>query len=275
MPRPVIGLIAGTSQFPLLFARAARAAGYRVVTVAFRGETFPQLEAEVDEITWVKLGKLGQLIKALNKGGARRAVMAGGVNKTRLFRDVKPDLKALSLLRRLRHRADDGLLRLLAEALAEEGVEIIASHELVPELLAAPGVYTSRGPTASEQEDARLGWDMSAELGKLDIGQCLVVKGRVVVAVEAIEGTDQCIRRGGELAAGGAVVVKRAKAIQDVRFDLPSVGADTVTTMAQAGASCLVIEAGRTLVFDREEMVERADAADICVMAWPEKEGER
>jgi DUF1009 family protein len=267
MAATTIGLIAGTSQFPLLFARSARARGYRVVAVAIEGETFPELAAEVDEIVWVKLGKLGKLLKAFHKAGVTRAVMAGGVKKTRMFRDVKPDLKALSLIAHMKHLADDGLLRTFAKVLAEEGIEIVASHELVPELLASEGVYTKRSPSQEEKDDIDLGWQVGAELGRLDIGQCLVLKGRVVIAVEAVEGTDACIRRGGELAGPGTVVVKRCKPIQDLRFDLPSVGADTVNTMERAGAACLCIEAGRTLVFDREAMVAAADKAGICILA--------
>jgi hypothetical protein len=273
MERPPIGLIAGTSQFPLVFARSARAAGYRVVAVAIEGETFPELAREVDEITWVKLGKLGKLLKAFRAAGVSRAVMAGGVTKARMFKDVKPDLKALSVIGKMRHLADDGLLRAFAGVLADEGVEVLPSHELVPELLAREGLYTGRGPTEEEQADAGLGWRLGAELGRLDIGQCLVVKGRAVVAVEAMEGTDATIRRAGEL-AGGGVVVKRMKPGQDTRFDLPSVGAATVGAMARAGCSCLVIEAGRTLVFDAGEMAAAAEAAGICVLAWPPERGD-
>jgi hypothetical protein len=198
--------------------------------------------------------------------------MCGGVSKTRMFRDVVPDLKALTLVGKLRHLADDGILRTLAQVLGEEGIAILPSHEMVPELLAAPGLYTRREPDEQERASAQLGWRVAGELGRLDIGQAVVVKGRAVVAVEAMEGTDQCIRRGGALAQGQAVVVKRCKPSQDRRFDLPSVGAGTVAVMAQAGASCLIIEAGATLVFDRAEMVEQAEQSRICVAAWTENE---
>lgn len=163
--------------------------------------------------------------------------------------------------------ADDGILRTFADYLGEQGIEILPSHELMPELLARPGVYTARGPGDEEREDIEVGWQVAAELGKLDIGQCVVVRGRAVLAVEAMEGTDQCIRRGGELAGGqGAVVIKRCKPNQDRRFDLPSVGGDTVAVMAAAGASCLVVEAGRTLFFDLEQAVKLADASGICIL---------
>lgn len=269
MPQDRIGLIAGKGQFPILFARAAQAAGLKVVAVAIQGETSLDLAAEVDQIAWIKLGQLGKLIKTFQQAGVRRAVMCGGVSKPRMFSDVKPDLKALLLINKLRHMADDGILRTLARVLLEEGVEIVASHELVPDLLAQPGQYTRRGPDAAERADAELGWQMAGELGSLDIGQAVVVKGKAVVAVEAMEGTDECIRRGGSLAGGEkAVVVKRCKPGQDRRFDLPSVGEGTVAVMQKAGASCLVIEAGLTLVFDQQVMVRRADEAGICILAW-------
>ena len=266
MARRTIGLIAGKSQFPLLFARSARAQGHHVVAVAFKGETMPALEQEVDSITWVQLGQLGKLIKAFKSQGVTQAAMCGGVTKPRMF-DIKPDLKALGLIKKIRHMADDGILRTLADYLDEQGIKILPSHELVPELLARPGLYTSRRPTDEERDDIEVGWQVADELGKLDIGQCVVVRGRAVVAVEAMEGTDQCIRRAGELAGGrNAVVIKRCKANQDRRFDLPSVGADTVAVMAAAGASCLVVEAERTLFFDLESAVKLADTSGICIL---------
>lgn len=272
MTPKTIGIIAGTSQFPLLFARAAKAQGYRVVAVAHRGETFPELEQEVDQITWIQLGQLGKLVKCFRQAGVNQAVMCGGVRKTRMFSDVRPDLKALGLLGKMRQLNDDGILSALAAYLEKEGIRIMPSHSLVPELLAGEGVYTRRKPSAAEQRDAAFGWEVAGRLGLLDIGQCVVVQNRAVVAVEAIEGTDACIARGGELAGGRAVVVKRCKPGQDQRFDLPSVGAATIETMAQAGATCLLIEAGRTLVFDRPQMTVQADQAGICVMAWPGQE---
>ncbi|MCB2226296.1 MAG: UDP-2,3-diacylglucosamine diphosphatase LpxI [Desulfarculaceae bacterium] len=261
-----IGLIAGKSQFPILFARAARAQGHKVVAVAFKGETLPELEAEVDQLTWVQLGQLGKLMSGLTDYGVTQAVMAGGVTKPRMF-DLRPDLKALGLIKKIRHMADDGILRTFAAYLSEHGIEILPSHVLVPELLANEGLYTKRGPTEEESEDIVVGWHAAGELGRLDIGQCVVVRGKAVVAVEAMEGTDACIRRGGELAHGkGAVVVKRCKPNQDTRFDLPSVGADTISVMAEAGASCLVVESWRTLFFDPQEAVKRAEAAGICIL---------
>jgi hypothetical protein len=168
--------------------------------------------------------------------------------------------------------SDDGILRTLAEVLRDEGITILPSHELVPELVAGQGVYTRRGPDAGEKADAEMGWQVAGALGSLDIGQSVVVQGRAVLAVEAIEGTDACIRRGGALSGGRAVVVKRCKPSQDRRFDLPSVGVGTVRSMADSGCSCLIVEAGATLVFDRAQMVAEAEAAGICLAAWSREE---
>ncbi len=263
-----IGLIAGNGQFPLLFARAARQAGKRVVAVAHLGETVQELDGEVDQITWIHVGQLGRLIKTFKRAGIGQAVMCGGVKKTRMFRDLWPDLKAFGLLSKLRQLSDDGILRTLAQVLEDEGIEILPSHLLLPELLALPGIYTSGQPSRAQMSDARLGWQVAGELGRLDIGQAAVVARGVVVAVEGIEGTDACIARGGALAPGDAVVVKRCKPSQDDRFDLPACGVGTIEAMARAGAGCLLIEAGRTLVFDRPRMVALADQKGIPVMAW-------
>lgn len=268
MAEQTIGIIAGSSQFPLLFAQAAKKKGLRVVAVAHKGETSPELESEVDEITWIQLGQVGKLLKAFRKAGVERAVMCGGITKTRMFRDVRPDIKALSLLNRLRHLADDGVLRTLADFLADEGVKVIASHDMVPELLATEGIYTNRKPDSDEKQSAEVGWHVCAQMGSMDIGQCVVLRDRAVVAVEAIEGTDACIQRGGELAQSKAVVIKRCKPIQDMRFDLPSVGLRTVEVMKKSGCSCLLVEAGKTLMFDRDKMIDLADKSGICIMAW-------
>ena len=262
-----IGIIAGNSQFPLLFAKAARAAGLAVITVAHSGETEEELNQWVDEITWIKLGQLGKLIKVFKKAGVNRAVMCGGIKKTRMFHDIVPDFKALSLLPKIKNMADDGILRTLAAVMEEEGIAILPSHELVPSLLAGAGLYTRRAPNEEQMLDIDLGWQIFNQLGPLDIGQALILKNKTVVAVEAIEGTDACIVRGGQLAGAGAVVLKRCKPNQDKRFDLPSVGSKTIETMLAAGAVCLCIEAGNTLVFDKEEMVALADKHNICILA--------
>lgn len=262
-----IGLIAGGGQLPLLLARAARAAGLRVIAVGLKDETDPALAGEVDQFTPLSMGQLGKLIKTFGNAGVHRAIMGGSVGKARLFRDFWPDLRAISEFRKMKQRGDDSLLRGLAGVLEREGVVIQPAHEMVPELIAAEGVYTSRQPDRRERADLEIGWEVAGALGKLDIGQCVVVSKGVVTAVEAVEGTDRTIERGGMLAGRGAVVVKRSKPDQDLRFDLPAVGLDTIEALASFHCSCLAVEAGRTLVFDREEMSIQADRMGICVLA--------
>lgn len=261
-----IGLIAGNGRFPLLFAENARRLGYRVSAVALTGEADPSLEERVDRIHWMALGQLGRLIKAFKQDGVRQAVMAGGVKKTHLFSDIRPDLRSLALLRRVTVPKDDLLLRALAEELESEGIRIRESTFGLDGLLVGEGRLTRRGPTRREWRDIEFGWEVAKAVGSLDIGQCVVVKDRVVVAVEAVEGTDEAIRRGGTLARAGAVVVKRFKPQQDARFDLPAVGPGTIRAMSESGAAVLALEAGKALFFDREEAIAAADEAGIAVV---------
>ena len=192
----VIGVIAGGGRFPLLVAESARREGLRVVAVAHRGQTLPSLEDRVDEIVWIKLGQLGGLIQALKDRGVTKALMAGTVDKRKMF-EMQPDLKGLMLMSRLAVFHDDDILRTLADMLAKEGIEIVSSTSHLPDLLASPGYLTKRKPGRTEKEDIRVGWQAAKELGRLDIGQCVVVRKRTVLAVEAMEGTDETIRRGG------------------------------------------------------------------------------
>jgi hypothetical protein len=260
-----LGLIAGNGRFPRLFAENARRLGYRVSAVALLGETDPVLEEHVDRIHWISIGHLGKLIKAFKQDGVRQAVMVGGVKKTHLFA-IRPDFRALTLLRRMNGRKDDMLLRALASELEAEGIRIRESTFGLKGLLVEEGVLTRRSPTKSERRDIDFGWEIAQAVGKLDIGQCVVVKDRVVVAIEAVEGTDEAIRRGGALANGGAVVVKRFKPQQDRRFDLPTVGPMTIEVMAKSGASVLAVEAGHALFLDRAEAIAAADKAGIAVL---------
>lgn len=260
-----IGLIAGKGQFPLLFARAARRQGLEVVAVAHQGETDPALESLAHQCHWIFVGQLGKLISAFQKAGVSRAVMAGGVSRGRLFRDFRPDFKALNLVRRVGAGHDDRLLRGLAEELEKLGITIISPLLYLQDLLAPPGCLTRRRPSPQELEDIAYGFEIAQAVGRLDLGQCVVVHRQVVTALEAIEGTDEAIRRGGRLGGPGAVVVKVCKPGQDLRFDLPSVGLGTIETMREVKAKVLAVEAGKTLIFDREEMVALADQAGIAV----------
>ena len=262
-----IGLIAGGGQFPILFARAARSQGVRVVAVLLSGEADKRLEAEVDGYTWVSLGKLGQMIETFQKAQVSEAAMAGTVAKTKLYSRIRPDWKAVKLLARMLHKRDDALLRGFAEEMEAHGIRIRPSTIFLPELLAPPGILTRRKPSMKERQDIEFGWNLGKQIGNLDIGQCLLVKDQAVLAVEAIEGTDETIRRGGRLGKGKAVVVKVSKPSQDLRFDVPAVGLQTIETMIEVGASVLVVEAGKTLMFDREKMIEAANKAKIAILS--------
>ncbi len=261
-----IGLIAGGGRFPLLFAESARRAGHRVVVVAHANQTDPALERLADACSWVKLGELGKLRDALRAGGAAEAVMLGGITKARFFKDAWPDAAGLKLLAKIAVRSDDNLLRAIAGFLDEGGVRIVDPTPYLRDRVARAGVLGKHAPSDEEWEDARYGLELARGVGRLDLGQTVVVKGRVGVAVEALEGTDACIRRGGELAKEGAVVVKAVKPHQDRRFDLPAVGPDTIAVMRDAKARVLAIEAGATLVMDEEEMIHLADRAKIAVV---------
>ena len=260
-----IGLIAGKGQFPLLFAEAARRRGLEVVAVTHRGETDPAIESIAHQCRWIYVGQVGKLIRAFKEAQVTQAVMAGGVSRGRLFRDFRPDFRALAIVRRAGAGHDDRILRGLATELEAEGITIVSPLLYLDELLAGPGQLSRRRPTAAELEDINYGFDIAKQVGLLDLGQCVVVHRQVVTALEAIEGTDDTIRRGGRLSGKGAVVVKVSKPGQDLRFDLPTVGKNTIEVMAEVEAGVLAIEAGKTLIFDREEMVTMADKAGIAI----------
>ena len=271
LPSP-IGLIAGGGQFPLLFAEAARARGRRVVAVAHVNETLPELEQQADVTCWVKLGQLGRIIKYFRQEGVGETVFAGTITKTRIFHDVLPDFKGLTLWNKIDIRLDDAILRAVAQTLEEEGIRVIASTCYLDHLFFPQGLLSRKKPSTAQMEDIRFGWSIARAVGRLDIGQCVVVRDRSVLAVEAIEGTDAAIRRGGELAGSGAVVVKLKKPDQDFRFDLPATGEKTIATLAAVKGAVLAVEAGQSLLFDRAAMVRAADRAGIVVIGLCEDE---
>jgi DUF1009 family protein len=261
-----IGLIAGGGRFPLLFAESARAAGHRVVAVAHKSEADPALAKLVDAITWIKLGQVGHLLEGLREGGAQQAVFLGSITKRRFFADAMLDATGLRLLARVAVRSDDNILRTVAGFLEEEGIPIVDPTPFLLDRLAKEGVMGRHAPTDEELADARYGLELARGIGRLDLGQTVVVKDRVGVAVEALEGTDACIRRGGELAREGFTVVKAVKPEQDRRFDLPAVGPDTVDALREANGRVLAMEAGATLVMDLDRMIEKADKAKIVLL---------
>ena len=260
-----IGLIAGKGQFPLLFAQAARRQGVEIVAVAHRGETDPALASLVQEFHWVYVGQLGKIIRIFKAAGVKRIVMAGGISRGRLFREFRPDLRALKVVRQAGAGKDDRLLRAVAAELESEGLTVAPSTLFLDDLLAPAGQISRRAPSPEEMQDVEFGVQVAKEVGRLDIGQCVVVRRQVVVALEAIEGTDETIRRGGALAGPGAVVVKVSKPEQDLRFDVPAVGLDTIAAMQEVKAAALAVEAGKTLIFERPEMLQAAARAKIAV----------
>jgi len=261
-----LGLIAGNGRFPFLAAAGARRAGRRVVALAIREEADPALENEVDELHWVGLGQLGRAIDILRKAGAAEALMAGQVQHRQIFSDVVPDLKLVGVLARLALQNTDSLIGGVADALGREGITLLPSVAFLADQLAEKGPMTRRKPSREEKRDVEYGEGVARTIAGLDLGQTVVVKGRAAVALEAMEGTDEVIRRAGRLAGPGATVVKVSKPGQDMRFDVPVIGRGTVEAMSEAGARVLAVDAGRTLLIDKPDFVARAEAAGISVL---------
>ena len=266
-----IGLIAGNGRFPFLALDAARSLGHEVTVLAIREEADSDIEAAAasvqgTEIHWVSLGQLGRCITILKDAGVSRALMAGQVKHTKLFAGVLPDLTLLSVLSRLRTRNTDALISAVADVLEENGIELVNSASFLQPLLAGAGALTQRALTADEAADVAFGYTMADAVAGLDIGQTIVVKDRAVVAVEAMEGTDEVIARAGRLAGEGTRVVKVAKPKQDMRFDVPVVGVATIHAMQEAGAAVLSVDAGRTLVLDGDAVFRAADEGGIAVV---------
>jgi DUF1009 family protein len=266
-----LGLIAGNGRFPFLVLDAARALGHAVTIIAAREETFPELtEAAAKkqaDIHWVSLGQLGQCISLLKRAGVTHAVMAGQVRHTTIFADgIVPDILFMSVLSKLPFRNTDGLIGAVARVLHDHGIELLDSTALLTPLLAKPGVLTERAPTREEREDFEFGHRMAQAIAALDIGQTVAVKHQAVVAVEAMEGTDEVIGRAGSLAGPGVRIIKVAKPNQGMRFDVPVMGLATIQAMRVAGASALSIDAGKTLILDGDAVVASANEAGITIV---------
>jgi len=266
-----LGLIAGNGRFPFLVLEAARAAGHQVTIIALKEEAFPELEAEAAKapaavVHRVSLGKLGTWVGLLEKAGATHALMAGQVKHTRLFSDIVPDLTALSLLTRIKSKNTDAIIAAVADFLRERRMELIDSTAFLTPLMAREGVLTKRAPTDDERADLTFGYGIADVIAGLDIGQAIAVKSVAVVAVEAMEGTDQVIARAGQLAGAGVTIVKVAKPNQDMRFDVPVIGVATIRAMQAAGASTLSVDAEKTLMIDGDAIIAAADAAGIAIV---------
>ena len=266
-----LGLIAGNGRFPFLVLDAARAQGHDVTIIAAREEALPELNdaaaRTASAIHWVSLGQLGRCISLLEHAGVTHAVMAGQVKHTKIFAGgIVPDLTFLSVLTKLRARNTDGLIGAVAGVLQQHGIALIDSTALIAPLLARSGVLTGRAPEEEERKDFEFGYRMADTIAGLDIGQTIAVKHRAVVAVEAMEGTDEVIGRAGYLAGPGVRIIKVAKPQQDMRFDVPVIGLATVQAMRVAGASALSIDAGRTLVLDGDAVFASANEAGIAIV---------
>jgi UDP-2,3-diacylglucosamine hydrolase len=266
-----LGLIAGNGKFPLIFAEQAKREGLSLVTVAHRGETLEEIEQLADGVTWVYVGELGKIIRTFHQAGVDEAVMAGGIKKIKLFSNFRPDLRGAAFLARVRSREDDQLLRGVAEELEKDGIRVVESTLFLSEIIPSEGALTRRSPSREQWEDIRLGFTTAKEAGRLGIGQCVVVKRRVVLAVEAAEGTDAAIRRGGALGNEGFVAVKVSKPQQDLRFDVPAVGLDTIRTLRELKGAVLAVEAGKTILLEKDKLIQEADAAGIVVVAVSER----
>ncbi len=262
-----IGIIAGMGELPVIIAKDARETGYKVITVALETLASLEMDSVSDEIRWVNPGKFGELIDILKKHQIKEAIMAGKVPKSLLYKSkITPDLRAVKLLFSIKDKSDDAILNAITKELAGEGIEIIDTTKFSPHLLTPVGCLTRKKPDEEQWKDIEFGWKIAREIGKLDIGQTVVIKGKAVMAIEAIEGTDEAILRGGKWAGDGAVVVKVSKPQQDMRMDVPAVGPDTLKSMENVNAKVLALEAHRSMIVDRETVIRVAESAGIVIV---------
>ena len=267
-PTPSLGLIAGNRSLPLLFARQAKAAGVeRLVAVAFDNETNPALAELVDEIIWLRVGQLDRLIKAFTERGIARCVMVGQIAPKNLF-EVRPDLRAVKLLLKLKEKNAHSIFGAIAEELSTAGVQLIEATPWLAPLMPGSGFQLGPDPSQEQRADVEFGFRIAKEVSRLEIGQTVVVKNGTVLAVEGFEGTDACLKRGGELGGkeGGSVAVKVAKENHDLRFDIPCIGAQTIQVCALARIAVLALEANKTLLLDREEVEKLARKERISII---------
>jgi DUF1009 family protein len=262
-----LGLIAGNGKFPFLVLEGAKRAGASVSVAAIREETDPEIEKLAENLIWVGIGQLGKMLRFFKAEGVERAIMAGQVKHVQIFSRAIPDVRMLKMLLRLPRRNTVALIGAVAQELAAEGIELIDSTYFLKDELPQPGNLSKRKPDERERADIEYGLEIANEIARLDLGQTIVVRDRACVAIEAMEGTDAVIRRAGQLVRGRLTIVKIAKPDQDMRFDVPVVGLPTIKTMSEAGATCICLTAGKTLIFDREEMMALANKNKMAVLA--------
>lgn len=263
-----LGLIAGNKKFPILFSQAAKKRNYYVVAVAIKGDTSTELKKYVDKIYWIGLDEFLRLFEIFKNEGLTKIVMAGQISPGRLFsKELEKNREIKELLTSIKDKKADTIFEAVAKKLNDSGFQLLDSTTLVEEFLAKKGTLTKREPTFAEWEDVYFGWELAREIAYLDIGQTVAVKNKAIVAVEALEGTDNLIKRAGRIAGEGITVAKVSKPNQDMRFDIPVVGLNTVKNLVKAKASCLAIEAGKTLFIDKEKSVQLADKKGIAIVA--------
>ena len=265
-PLHALGIIAGNGVYPRLLADAARKAGVkRLVAAAFTDETDPILEQHVDVLEWMRVGQLGRLLKFLRRQDIHHAIMAGQIAPKNLF-DLRPDLKAVMLLGKLKQRNAESIFAAIAHELAKIEVDLLPATTFLKDSIAKLGLIAGPKLSSREEYDIELGWNIAKEISRLDIGQTVIVKNGTIVAVEALEGTNETIRRGGALAREGAVMVKVAKSNQDMRFDVPIIGVETIRVAREAGLRVIAVEAGKTLFLQRDAIANLAGAASISIV---------
>lgn len=264
-----LGLIAGMGELPKAIAAEAQALGYTVFSVALTPLAEKSLSSHVDEIQWVNIGKFGKIIDTLKKNKIKEAVMVGKVPKSLLYKSkIIPDLRAIKLLFSLKDRSDESILQAIAKELEKEGVHLLTITSLSASLLTPEGILAGAKLTEDEWKDISFGWKIAKEMGRLDIGQTVVVKNKAVMAVEAIEGTDEAIKRGGNLAGEGAVIVKVSKPNQDMRFDVPTVGSRTLKAMREVRARVLAVEAKKSIILNKDRLIEESNMAGITIVGY-------
>jgi len=261
-------LIAGAGEIPEILARSAKAEGASFIAVALTEAAIAPLDSLADKVYRLSIGQVGKIIKTIKNEGIERVIFIGKVKKDLLFEKIRFDLKALKLLASLKNRNDDTIMLAIVDEFAKNGIKVVDQTKYLRQMMPEAGVLTKRKPTKEEWDDILYGMDMAKRSASLDIGQSVVVRDRSIMAVEAIEGTDEAIKRGGLLARKGAVVAKVAKPDQDLRFDVPTVGMVTIESMNEAGAKVLAIEAERTFLLNMKEVVARADASGISIVAY-------
>jgi hypothetical protein len=260
-----LGLIAGNGSFPLEVAIAARRRGIKLIALAHQGETKPELEAQVDQLTWINVGELQKIIDVLKNAGVKQAAMAGGISRARLSTSFMPDQRAMTMLASITRWSDDAVLRAIAREIESEGIPVIDPVPLMDDAIAKPGLMAGPQPDEKKLRDLDLAFNVARSLGTFDIGQSVAVRGGVVYSVEAVEGTDAALRRAAAISGKGLVIAKVAKPGQDLRFDRPAIGPATIEMMAEIGAAMIGIEAGKCLLLERERTLAMAQSSGLTV----------